>query len=228
MAAFFVQPESAQMNPISNNQLIEALNWRYATKQFDATKMIPAATLATLEESLVLSPSSFGLQPYRFLMITDKATREKLLPHTWGQRQVVDCSHYVVFAARQTMTEKEIDAFLKLTADTRGMSLETLNGYRGMMTGMLLADSFKPRVPHWAALQAYIAIGNLMTSAALLGVDACPIEGFVPAEYDKILGLPEQGYGSVVCCALGYRAATDKYATAKKVRPAKSQLVKNI
>lgn len=216
------------MNPISNSQLLEALNWRYATKQFDATKTIPATTLETLEQSLVLSPSSFGLQPYRFLVINDKATREKLLPHTWGQRQVVDCSHYVVFAGRTAMTEKEIDTFLKLTADTRGMAVETLNGYRGMMTGMLLAESFKPRVPHWAALQAYIAIGNLMTSAALLGVDACPIEGFVPAEYDKLLGLPEQGYASVVCCALGYRASTDKYATAKKVRAAKADLVKVI
>lgn len=216
------------MNPITNTQLLEALNWRYATKQFDATKTISATTLEALEQSLVLSPSSFGLQPYRFLVINDKATREKLLPHTWGQRQVVDASHYVVFAGRTAMTEKEIDAFLKLTADTRGMAVELLNGYRGMMTGMLLADSFKPKVPQWAALQAYIALGNLMTSAALLGVDACPIEGFVPAEYDKILGLPEQGYASVVCCALGYRAATDKYANAKKVRATKSNLVKSV
>ena len=216
------------MNPILNIQLLEALNWRYATKQFDAAKKIPTATFGALEESLVLSASSFGLQPYRFLVINDKAMREKLLPHTWGQRQVVDASHYVVFAGRTTMTEQEIDAFLKLTADTRGMSVELLNGYRGMMTGMLLADAFKPKVPHWAALQAYIALGNLLTSAAVLGVDACPIEGFVPAEYDKLLGLPEQGYASVVCCALGYRAATDKYATAKKVSAAKADLVKVI
>ena len=216
------------MNPILNIQLLEALNWRYATKQFDAIKTIPTATFAALEESLVLSASSFGLQPYRFLVINDKAMREKLLPHTWGQRQVVDASHFVVFAGRTTMSEKEIDAFLQLTADTRGTPVEALKGYRGMMTGMLLADSFKPKVPHWAALQAYIALGNLLTSAAVLGVDACPIEGFVPAEYDKLLGLPEQGFGSVVCCALGYRAATDKYATAKKVRAAKADLVKVI
>ena len=216
------------MNPITNKQLLEALNWRYATKQFDSAKKIPADTIAALEESLVLSASSFGLQPYRFLIINDKTVREKLLPHTWGQKQVVDASHYVVFAARTGITEREIDAFLKLTADTRGMAVELLNGYRGMMTGMLLADSFKPKVTQWATLQAYLALGNLLTSAGLLGVDACPMEGFVPAEYDKVLGLPEQGYASVVCCALGYRAATDKYATAKKVRGAKSDLVKVI
>ncbi len=216
------------MNPISNTQLIEALNWRYATKQFDAAKKIPADTFAALEDSLVLSASSFGLQPYRFLVINDKAMREKLLPHTWGQRQVVDASHFVVFAGRTTISEKEIDSFLQLTADTRGTPVEALKGYRGMMTGMLLAEKFTPIVPQWAALQAYIALGNLLTSAALIGVDASPMEGFVPAEYDKLLGLPEQGFAAVVCCALGYRAATDKHATAKKVRAAKADLVKVI
>jgi nitroreductase len=216
------------MTPIKNSQLLEALNWRYATKAFDPAKKIPTDTWATLEASLVLSPSSFGLQPYRFLVIHDKATRENLMPHTWGQRQVVDASHYVVFAARTSITEKEIDSFVALTANTRGLSPEALQGYRGMMTGMLLADQFKPRASHWTALQAYIALGNLMTSAALLGVDACPIEGFAPAEYDKILGLPAQGYAAVVCCALGYRAPGDKYATAKKVRAAKADLIKTI
>jgi len=212
------------MNPISESQLLTALNWRYATKQFDATKIIPAATWSALEDTLVLSPSSFGLQPYRFLVVNDKAMREKLLPHTWNQRQVVDASHYVVFAARTSITEPEIDAFLKLTADTRGVGVETLKGYRGMMTGFLLSEGFKPRVQQWAALQAYIAIGNLMTAAGLIGVDTCPIEGFNPAEYDQLLQLPAQGYASVVCCALGYRAGTDKYATAKKVRAPKTDL----
>jgi nitroreductase len=216
------------MTPIRNSQLLEALNWRYATKAFDPAKKIPADTWATLEDSLVLSPSSFGLQPYRFLVINDQATREKLMPHTWGQRQVVDASHYVVFTARTSITEPEIDSFVALTAHTRGLSPEALQGYRGMMTGMLLADQFKPRAPHWTALQAYIALGNLMTSAALLGVDACPIEGFAPAEYDNILGLPAQGYAAVVCCALGYRAPGDKYATVKKVRAAKANLIQTI
>jgi nitroreductase len=214
------------MNSISPSQLLDAMHWRYATKQFDATKKIPAATWTALEDALVLSPSSFGLQPYRFYVINDPATREKLLPHTWGQRQVVDSSHYVVLAARTGITEAEIDAFIKLTATTRGTTPESLQAYRGMMTGMLLADKFQPIAPHWAALQAYIAIGNLMTAAAVVGVDACPIEGFVPAEYDKTLGLATQGYHAVVCCALGYRGAGDKYATAPKVRAAKTDLIK--
>jgi len=216
------------MNPVSNTQLLEALNWRYATKAFDPAKKIPAETWTALEDTLVLSPSSFGLQPYRFYVINDSAMREKLLPHTWGQKQVVDASHYVVFAARTSMTELEIDRYLRLIADTRGTPVESLKGYRGMMTGMLLAEKFQSIAPQWAALQAYIAIGNLMTAAAMIGVDTCPIEGFVPAEYNKLLDLPAQGYNAVVCCALGYRAATDKYATAKKVRAAKADLIKVI
>ena len=148
-----------------------------------------------------MSPSSFGLQPYRFLVINDPATRERLLPHAWGQRQVVDASHFVVFAARTSVTEAEIDTFIARIARTRGVTPESLASYRGMMTGMLLSDGFKPLVPHWTARQAYIALGNLLTSAALLGVDACPMEGFVPAEFDQVLGLPAQGLAAVVCCA---------------------------
>jgi len=176
----------------------------------------------------VLSPSSVGLQAYRFLVITDRATRERLLPHAWGQRQVVDASHFVVFAARTSVTEAEIDTFIAHIARTRGVTPESLASYRGMMTGMLLSDGFKPLVPHWTARQAYIALGNLFTSAALLGVDACPMEGFVPAEFDQALGLPAQDLAAVVCCALGYRHADDMHAVAPKVRFPKSELVKRV
>lgn len=214
------------MTPIPNSQLLDALNWRYATKSFDPNRKLPADVWTTLEKCLVLSPSSFGLQPYRFILVNDPATREKLMPHAWGQRQVVDASHFLVFAARTSVTEAEIDAFVALTARTRGVPAESLSGLRGMMTGMLLSDGFKPFAPHWTARQAYIAIGNLMTSAALLGVDTCPIEGFVPAEFDRILNLPAQGLAAVVCCALGYRNPADKYATAPKVRFDQKDLVK--
>lgn len=213
------------MQPIATSQLLDAQNWRYATKSFDPAKRIPDATWAALEQTLVLSPSSFGLQPYRFLVIANPAKRAQLLPHAWGQRQVVDASHFVVFAARTDVKAADIDTFLQRTAEVRGVSLESLAGYRGMMAGMLLSDGFKPIAPHWAARQAYIALGNLMTSAALLGVDACPMEGLVPAEFDKLLGLTEQGYTTVVACALGYRAPDDKYATLPKVRFDRASLI---
>ena len=213
---------------VSEPQLLQALQWRYATKAFDSNRKIPAATWATLQEALVLSASSFGLQPYQFIVVNDPATRSKLMPHAWNQRQVVDASHFVVFAARTAMTEAEIDRFLGRIVAARGGSREALAGYRQMMTGSLLGNEASARIPHWAARQAYIALGNLLTCSAVLGVDACPMEGFVPAEFDKVLGLTAQGYAAVVCCALGYRSADDKYAAAPKVRFPVAELVKTI
>ena len=213
---------------VSEAKLLEALQWRYATKAFDPTRKIPAATWDTLQKALALSPSSFGLQPYRFIVVNDPPTRARLLPHAWNQRQVVDASHLVVFAARTAMTEAEIDRFLSRIVEVRGGSREALAGYRQMMTGHLLSHEASARIPHWAARQACIALGNLMTCAAMLGVDACPIEGFVPAEFDKLLDLTAQGYAAVVCCALGYRSAEDKYATVPKVRLPVAELVKTI
>lgn len=213
---------------IPEKQLLDALTWRYATKAFDSSKKIPEGTWKTLEETLVLSPSSFGLQPYRFLVVTDPDLRAKLKPHSWNQSQVVDASHYVVFAARTAMTETEIDRFLDRVVEVRGIPRESLDGYRGMMYGSLLSPGSEARIPHWAALQAYIALGNLMTSASLLGVDTCAIEGFAPAEYDALLGLKEQGLASVVCCALGYRSSEDKYAGLAKVRFPGSELIRTV
>ena len=137
-------------------------------------------------------------------------------------------SHYVVLAARTSMDEAAIDTFLQRVCDVRGVTRESLAGYRGMMTGMLLSEGFKPRVPHWAAHQAYIALGNLMTATAVVGVDACPMEGIAPAEYDKLLGLEGSGFATVVACALGYRASGDKYATLPKVRFTAADLVKHL
>lgn len=218
------------MNPttLSPDQIVQALQWRYATKTFDPTKRIPDDVWAAIEQSLILSASSFGLQPYRFLNVTDPDLRAQLIPHAWGQRQVADASHLVVFATRTDITEGEIDRFLARISEVRGTPVDSLSGYKGMMTGMLLADGFKPHVGTWAAKQAYLALGNLLTVAAVLGVDACPMEGFVPAEFDKLLGLTGTGLTTAVCCPLGYRAASDKYATLPKVRLPKSELVKTV
>ncbi|MFM1768191.1 MAG: hypothetical protein RJA22_720 [Verrucomicrobiota bacterium] len=214
-------------NPdLSEAKLLEALRWRYATKAFDSNRKIPAATWASLQEALVLSPSSFGLQPYQFLVIEDPALRARLRPHAWGQSQVTDASHFVVFTARTSLTEAELDRFLDRVIEVRGVPRDALAGYRQMMVGSLIGPEAAGRIPHWTARQAYIALGNLMTAAALLGVDACPIEGFVPAEFDKILDLPARGYAAVVCCALGYRSAEDKYAALPKVRFPASDLIR--
>ena len=209
-------------------QLIAALEWRYATKIFDATAKIPAHVWDALEKTLVLTPTSYGLQPYKFLIVQNDATRAALLPQSWGQKQVVDCSHYVVFLARTEMKETDVDRFLARTAQVRGIPVESLAGYRGMMLGDIVNGPRGKAAHEWAARQAYIALGNTMTAAAILGVDACPMEGIVPAEYDKILKLEGSDYKTVVALALGYRAATDKYATLAKVRYDAKELIQHV
>jgi nitroreductase len=216
------------MNNIPNEKLLAALNWRYATKVFDATKKIPADVWQTLEQALVLTPSSYGLQPYKFLVVTDPAKRAALVPHSWGQKQVVDCSHFVVLTARTTMTEADVDKLIQRTVTVRKLPANALDAYRGMMLGDVV-NGPRGKIAHeWATRQTYIALGNLMTCAAVLGVDACPMEGLVPAEYDKILNLDGSGYATVVACALGYRAAGDKYAALAKIRYETSELVQRV
>ncbi|GLH72462.1 NAD(P)H-dependent oxidoreductase [Geothrix limicola] len=206
------------MNTISGESLLQQLNWRYATKKFDATKKISAADWAVLEEALILTASSYGLQPWKFIIVTDPALKAKLRPASWNQSQVEDCSHLVVFAAKEDVTEGDVDRFISRIAEVRGASVESLAGYKGFMMGDLVNGPRHAIIQEWAARQTYIAMGNLLTSAALLGIDACPFEGIDPAKYDEILGLKGTGYATVSACPVGYRAADDKYATVAKVR----------
>ena len=216
------------MNNGTTQQLLDALQWRYATKVFDAAKKIPAEVWQTLERALVLTPTSYGLQPYKFLVIHDPARRAELLPHSWNQKQVVDASHFVVFTARTKMTDADVHKLIKLTSDVRKIPAESLNFYRDMMLSDVVNGPRGKHAHEWATRQTYIALGNLMTCAAVLGVDACPMEGLVPAEYDRVLGLNGSGYATVVACALGYRAASDKYASLPKIRYDAKELVQSV
>lgn len=202
----------------SANDLLSALNWRYACKVFDPAKKIPAETWAALEASLVLTPSSFGLQPWRFIVVQDAALREALVPHAWKQRQVSDASHLVVMAVPKVMTEAHIDANLMRMAEVRGGTPDALMGFRKMLTGFRDGMEANGGLEQWAKLQAYIALGQFMLSAALLGVDTCPMEGFVPAKFDELLGLETEGWTAAVLCPAGYRHADDRYASLPKVR----------
>jgi nitroreductase len=213
------------MSTITGASLLQQLNWRYATKKFDPTKKISAADWAVLEEALVLSASSYGLQPWKFIVVTDPALKARLRPASWNQSQVEDCSHHVVFAAQEDVTEADVDRFIARVAEVRGVSMESLAGYRGFMVGDLVQGPRHARIQEWAARQAYIAMGTLLTSAALLGIDACPFEGIEPEKYDEILGLKGTGYATVAACPMGYRATDDKYATAPKVRFAAKDVI---
>src|SRR6185295_18822783 len=150
---------------------------------------------ATIEQALLLTPSSGGLQPWKFIVVTDPAARANLLPASYGQPQITDASHLVVFAAKKNFSEADVDAFIRRTAATRGVPVESLAAYRDMLVGGIVKSMDEPARDAWARNQAYIALGNLLTSAALLGIDACPMEGFDRTQYDEILGLKGEGYG---------------------------------
>ena len=210
-----------------NNQIQEALEWRYATKRFDASKKISDKDWKTLTESLALAPSSYGLQPWKFLVIENPVVREKLKPVSWGQTQVTDASHYVVLLARDTVDEKFVVDYIKRVADVRGAPLEALDGYKNMMIENI-AKAPAEKTRQWAKRQTYIALGFILETAALLKVDATPMEGFDPEAYDKILGLEGTGWKSVVSVALGYRHAEDGMQEMKKVRNDQSALIEYV
>ncbi|HEY5812954.1 MAG TPA: NAD(P)H-dependent oxidoreductase [Terrimicrobiaceae bacterium] len=213
------------MSAIAAQALRKQLKWRYATKQFDPAKKIDSETWAALEEALVLSPSSFGLQPWRFYVITSQQTKEKLFPLSCGQRQLVDASHVVVFAVKDPITSADIRRHVERTAQVRGIPAEALSDYEKIANDFLANATSLMDVRSWSSRQVYIALGNFMTCAALLGVDTCPIEGLDPTGYDKELGLEGSGFWTVAACPAGYRAHHDKYASALKVRFPKEEIL---
>ncbi len=207
--------------------LLAQLEWRYAVKEFDPRQRIPADSWDALEQCLVLAPSSFGLQPWRFLVLTDPGQRAELVEHSWGQRQVADCSHFVVFAAPTNLGPESVDTLADHTAKVRSVPSASLDDFRELVKDFL--DAFDPETRvAWATRQIYLALGQFITSAAVLGIDTCPMEGFSPPDYDRLLGLTEQNLTAVVCCAAGYRKDSDKYAALPKVRFPREQVMRRL
>ena len=209
---------------LSSPDLQNALTWRYATKVFDPAAKLSDAQFEELLEVLRLTPSSFGLQPWKFIVVRDAALREQLKPASWGQGQVTEASHLIVLAVMKQITPEYVDHFVESIATTRAVTAESLKGYRGMMLKSLTGKTEAETV-QWASLQAYIALGSLMTAAALRGIDTCPMEGFERDKYDDILGLAPLGLTTAVVCPVGHRSAQDKYAAMAKVRFGRDELV---
>lgn len=212
---------------MKTDDIVSALKWRYACKVFDPAKKIADDIWWALEESLVLTPSSFGLQPWKFLVIRDQELKESLVPHAWGQRQVADCSHLLVMTVHRLMPESHIDANIRRMIEVRGGTPEALLGFRKMVVGFRQGGEEKGWLKDWAKQQSYIALGQFMLAAALLGVDTCPMEGFVPAKFDEVLGLEGGEFTTAVLCPAGYRADSDKYAALPKVRFAREQVIEH-
>lgn len=207
-----------------NQQIAEALSWRYATKKFDAAKKLPEADLNALLEAGRHAPSSYGLQPWKFIVVEDAALRASLRAVAWDQPQVTDASHLVVLCRRDTMTEVDVAKLIDATTVTRNAPAGVLDGYRDMMLGSL-AGKTAEQLSAWNARQVYIALGFMLESAALMKIDACPMEGFDNAKFDELLGLGGTGYTSTVLCALGYRDPSDSMAPMAKVRYSAAEVI---
>ncbi len=212
---------------INGKTILDQLNWRYATKSYDATRKVSDADWEILEDALMLTPSSFGIQPYKFIVVTDQATKEKLKPAAWGQTQITDSSHLVIITYKKTLTDADIEHFVERIVEVRGTPRETLTDYENIMKNSAKQAVEGGYVETWNSRQAYIALGFLLETAALLEIDATPIEGFDAAQFNEILGLTD--YSAVVVCAVGYRKAeTDWLAPLPKVRFPKEELIRRI
>lgn len=205
-------------------KIIEDLNWRYAVKEFDNTKKVSKEDLETVLEALRLSASSFGLQPWKFVVVEKQELKDQLLEHSWNQKQVVDASHVLVLCRPLNFSAENVESFIQSTANTRGQDLASLEGYKNMMTGFIGRMS-EEKLQEWMKNQIYIALGNVLTVCAQMRIDSCPMEGFIAPKYDKVLGLAEHGLTSVLVCPIGYRASNDKYAELAKVRFSKEEMV---
>jgi nitroreductase len=204
--------------------ILKQLHWRYATKQFNPNKKLNSEQLNTLLEAINLTPTSFGLQHFKVIVIENKEIREKLKAAAFDQPQISDASHLIIFVAKNNISNTHIDEFIKRIATKRGLKFEDLEEYEAMMKGKINRTPAE-KLFIWASKQCYIGLGFLLSTAAQLGIDTCPMEGFDPEKVDEILGLKEKNLNSIVMASVGFRSENDKYQYAPKVRVSIDELV---
>jgi len=209
------------------SNLLESLNWRYATKKFDASKKISDTDFNTIKEAIRLSASSYGLQPFKVLVIESPELRAKLQPAAWGQSQIVDASHLIVFANETNFGDAEIDAYGRNLVETRGIPSESIQGYVDFMKSKISTLPLEAR-DSWTSKQAYIALGTLLYVAAELKIDATPMEGFEAEKVNEILGLDKLGLNASLIATLGYRHEDDATQHFKKVRKSNEEFFINL
>jgi nitroreductase len=203
--------------------LLENLNWRYATKKFDATKKISSEDLNTLKEAVRLSASSYGLQPYKVVIVENPEIREQLKAAAYGQTQITDASQLFIFANDLNVGAESVDAYIKNISETRGVPADALAGFSDMMKGTI-ANLSSENKNIWTAKQTYIALGTLLSAASELKIDATPMEGFNAAAFNEILGFDKLGLNASVIATVGYRHGEDDTQHYKKVRKSHEEL----
>lgn len=208
---------------ITTNKTLEALEWRYATKQYDKEAKIPQEQLETLLEAVRLAPSSYGLQAYKILVIENEEIRSKLLEAGYNQPQITDASHLIVFAAKTNVSNEYVDQYMLNIATARQIDLAQVQGFGDYIKGTI-GNFTEDQFTAWNTKQAYIALGILLQTAAELRIDSSPMEGFVAAKFDEILNLKEHGLTTAVIAAIGYRSQEDTTQHNTKVRLDNSEL----
>ncbi|WP_396179168.1 NAD(P)H-dependent oxidoreductase [Flavobacterium sp.] len=205
------------------NTIIENLNWRYATKKFDASKKIAASDLEILKEAVRLSASSYGLQPYQVILVENENLREQIKTVAWNQTQITEASDVLIFANITNVGTTEIQKYIDTMATVREIPAESLQGFANMMNNAVTTLTPEGR-ENWAAKQTYIALGTLLSAAADMKIDATPMEGFDRDAVNKILELPEKGLSATLIVTLGYRDVNDATQYLKKVRKPNEEL----
>lgn len=208
-------------------EFIKNQNWRYATKKFDQNKKVTTTDLELLKQAIQLSVSSYGLQLYKVLIIENEELRTKLKPASWNQSQITDASHLFVFCNYTKVKPHDLDEYVNLTAKTRHLKKEDLQGYGDFMK-MKLSEKSKREQFSWSKCQTYISLANLLFACAELKIDACPMEGFEPEQYNTILGLTEKGLNASVIATIGYRHKEDKTQHLPKVRKPINELFEQL
>ena len=206
--------------------LVDAMKWRYATKQFTSQKL-SNEQLELLEETIRMAPTSYGLQPWKLVVVQNPEIREKLKAAAYSQAQITDASAVFVFAVEKNLDEGFVQKYIDNVIATRGVAPEMVEGFKNMMNGSLTPKSEEQK-QEWAARQAYIGLGTLLTAAAVESIDVCPMEGFDPAAFDQILGLSEKGLATVVVAAVGFRSADDAFQNMAKVRRPKAEMILSV
>jgi nitroreductase len=197
--------------------IIDALEWRYAVKKFNEEALLSEHQLEAVKKAFNLSASSYGLQPYKLVMLQNKALQERLLPHSYNQKQVVQAAAVLVFCIRKDIDSSYIDGYFGLIASARGQSPESLDGYKNFMKSTLVGKT-PAEMSLWATNQVYLNMGTLLTACAAMEIDSCPMEGFSPAGYNQVLELDKMGLEAVLVMPIGIRASDDSVAILKKVR----------
>lgn len=206
------------------NNIIEALNRRYATKKFDTNKKLSQEDVDTLLEALRLSPASFWLETWKFIHVKNPEIRTQLQENSRWQPQITEASDLIIIASQTNIQESDVNNYLQNIIDIRGWSLDMLESMKWMIIWTIWSRT-PEQLKWWTQKQAYIAMGVLLTACAIMGIDACPMEGFDPVKYDEILGLDALWLTATLVIPVGYRSEEDKYADLPKVRFPKEKLV---